>query len=262
MDNEPEDVIKQQMSETRASLAEKLETLEQQVVGTVQNATTAVTDTVESVKDAVQQTVETAKASVRETVEAVKETFDLSEQVRKRPWMMMAGSVAVGYAAGQVLQRFESAGSEAHPGYASSLSTLAAQSHVERDGGMNRRSSEETFSSRAASASTAQRMFGDLTEKFHTELHKLKGLALGTMFGVVRELIANSVPPQLSSELAEIIDSATVKLGGQPIHGSVLNMFQGDSTCQAAHGQGASQRYADPFPTAYPRAGEAERTVD
>jgi ElaB/YqjD/DUF883 family membrane-anchored ribosome-binding protein len=262
MDNEPEDVIKQQMSETRASLAEKLETLEQQVVGTVQNATTAVTDTVESVKDAVQQTVETAKASVRETVEAVKETFDISEQVRKRPWTMMAGSVAVGYAAGYFLQRFESAGGKAHPEYAPSLSTLAAQPHVERDGGMSRHRPEETLSARAASASPAHGLFADLTGKFHTELDRLKGLALGTVFGVVRELIANSTPPQLSSELAEIIDSATVKLGGQPIHGSVLSMFRGGSTGYPAEQQGTNPMYDDPFQNAYPRAGGAERTVD
>ena len=39
MDNEAEEVIKHQMHETRASLAEKLETLEQQVTGTVHSAT-------------------------------------------------------------------------------------------------------------------------------------------------------------------------------------------------------------------------------
>jgi ElaB/YqjD/DUF883 family membrane-anchored ribosome-binding protein len=113
MDNEPEDVIKHQMLETRQSLAEKLETLEQQVVGTVQSATTAVTDTVETVKEAVQQTVETAKASVRETVDAVKETFDVTEQVRKHPWIMVGGSVALGYVAGRFLHGAESAGSSA-----------------------------------------------------------------------------------------------------------------------------------------------------
>src|SRR5437879_565808 len=102
MDNEPEEVIKHQMLETRASLAEKLETLEQQVVGTVQSATTAVTDTVESVKDAVQQTVEMAKESVTNTVEAVKDTFDLPRQVREHPWIMFAGSAAVGFAAGHL----------------------------------------------------------------------------------------------------------------------------------------------------------------
>jgi ElaB/YqjD/DUF883 family membrane-anchored ribosome-binding protein len=235
MDNEPEEVIKHQMLETRASLAEKLETLEQQVVGTVQSASSAVTDTVESVKEAVQQTVETARASVRETVDAVKETFDISEHVRNHPWVMVGGSLAVGYVAGCLLNRSESAESRAYPGGVPSLSTLSARSSVERDGGMGRGTLEEATSARATETSAPQRLLGDLGQKFETEIQKLKGLAMGTMLGVVRELIANSAPPQLSSELAGIIDSATVKLGGQPIHGPVLNMFQrgapGQTTC-------------------------------
>src|SRR5947209_5600271 len=127
MDNEPEEVIKHQMLETRASLAEKLETLEQQVVGTVQSATTAVTDTVESVKDAVQETVEMARASVHHTVEAVKDTFDLSLQVRRHPWFMMAGSVALGYAGGCLLNR---AGHRPSTTAGPTLSTLAERSEV------------------------------------------------------------------------------------------------------------------------------------
>ena len=51
MEDAPE-VIRQQMEDTRASLSEKLESLEQQVVGTVHDARDAVADTVQSVKDA------------------------------------------------------------------------------------------------------------------------------------------------------------------------------------------------------------------
>ena len=67
---EPE-VIKQQMEETRSSLADKLETLEQHVLGTVHDTTSAVSNTAEMVTDAVEGTVE----SVKETVENVKESF-------------------------------------------------------------------------------------------------------------------------------------------------------------------------------------------
>jgi phosphate uptake regulator len=74
MDDSPE-VIRLQMEETRASLSEKLETLEQQVVGTVQDARAAVTDTVETVKEA-----------VHETVETVKDTFDIGAQMQRHPW--------------------------------------------------------------------------------------------------------------------------------------------------------------------------------
>ncbi len=229
MDNEPEEVIKHQMRETRASLAEKLETLEQQVVGTVHTATSAVTDTVETVKDAVQQTVEMAKASVHETVGAVKDTFDLSRQVRQHPWLMMGGSVSVGFAAGCLLGRAASSRDRYYMGAGPSLSTLAPRSVPERDGGSSQRRPEDGRSTNGVSGKADHGFLSDLGQQFEGEIHKLKGLALGTMFGVVRDMIASSAPPQLSSPLAEVIDSVTVKLGGQPVRGPVLSMFQQDS---------------------------------
>ena len=218
MDNEPEEVIKHQMLETRASLAEKLETLEQQVVGTVQSATTAVSDTVETVKDAVQQTVEMARSSVQNTVEAVKETLDVSHQVREHPWIMMAGSVALGYAGGCLLNRAESRETRVRRQAGPSLSTLAGRTGAERDGG-------EPRSERPPSATPAAEhsLLGELGQKFESEINQLKELALGTMLGALRDVVARSAPPQLGPQLADIIDSATVKLGGQPIKGPVFD---------------------------------------
>ena len=227
MDNEPEEVIKQQMLETRASLAEKLDTLEQQVVGTVQSATTAVTDTVETVKDAVQQTVELARSSVHNTVEAVKETFDVSHHVREHPWIMMAGSVALGYAGGCLLNRAESRENRVRLQAAPSLSTLAGRTGAERDGGADERRTERPSSATPAAAEHS--MLGELGEKFESEINQLKGLALGTLLGALRDVVARSAPPQVGPQLAEIIDSATVKLGGQPIKGPV---FEHDSAEQ------------------------------
>lgn len=238
MANEPEEVIKHQMLETRASLAEKLETLEQQVVGTVQSATSAVTDTVQSVKDAVQETVEMAKTSVYDTVEAVKDSFDIARHVRERPWTMMAGSVAVGFAGGYLLNR---AGPVAHRPYAGgspTLSSLAARAEPQRNGGTGQSPREEPPAAPAVSSFAHKSGLADLGQKFESEIHKLKGLALGTMLGAVRDMIASSAPPQLGPQLAEIIDSATVKLGGQPIRGSVLNMFHQDAASARRSTQG------------------------
>lgn len=222
MDHEPEEVIKQQMLETRASLAEKLETLEQQVVGTVHSATHAVTDTVESVKEA----VERAKASVHDTVEAVKETFDLSRQVHEHPWLMVGGSVTLGFAAGWLTGRDGASTREGlRRGALPSLSTLAPRFETEREGGAVQRNGEETPSASAEAGAAHPSLLTNLEQKFDTEIRQLKGLALGTMLGVVRDMITNSAPPQVGSQLAEIIDSATVKLGGQPIHGPVFNLF-------------------------------------
>lgn len=227
MDNEPEEVIKHQMLETRASMAEKLETLEQQVVGTVHSATSAVTDTVESVKDAVQQTVQLAKASVHDTVEAVKDSLDLSRHVREHPWVMVGSSMTVGFAAGCLLagsgRERPSAGDVSRP------SAFTPRFRPQRDGELGPRVVEEARPESNGHGVAPQGLFGDLGQKFETEIHKLKGLALGTLLGAVRDVITSSAPPQLSSQLAEVIDSVTVKLGGQPIHGSVLNMFEPDS---------------------------------
>jgi ElaB/YqjD/DUF883 family membrane-anchored ribosome-binding protein len=228
MDHEPEEVIKQQMLETRASLADKLETLEQQVVGTVHSASTAVTDTVDSVKEAVQQTVELAKTSVHDTMDAVKDTLDLSRHVREHPWIMVGGSVSVGFVAGRLLDRAGPC-TRNTPGMGNvpSLSTLAPRSGPERNGGVDQRMAEEP---RSASGGVApQGLLGELGRKFEKEINMLKGLALGAMLGIARDMIAGAAPSQLGSQLSEIIDSATVKLGGQPIHGPVLNMFEDDS---------------------------------
>ena len=98
---------------------------------------------------------------------------------------------------------------------------------------------EEAQSVTTGSGVASQRgLLDELGQKFETEIHKLKGLALGTMLGVVRDMITRSAPPQLSAQLAEIVDSATAKLGGQPIRGSVLNMFEHSS----AEGQGQQSR--------------------
>src|SRR5712692_2803337 len=147
MDHEPEEVIKQQMLETRASLAEKLETLEQQVVGKVHCATSAVTDTVDSVKEAVQQTVELAKTSVHDTVDAVKDTFDVARHVREHPWLMVGGSVSVGFAAGCLLDRAGAAIRDRLPtGGVPTLSTLAPRSGTEGNGEARPRTRKETRS--------------------------------------------------------------------------------------------------------------------
>jgi ElaB/YqjD/DUF883 family membrane-anchored ribosome-binding protein len=246
MDNEPEEMIKHQMLETRASLAEKLETLEQQVVGTVQTATNA---------------VETVKSSVQGTVEAVKDTFDLPRQVRAHPWVMVGGSVALGYVSGRLLGRPRHATDRRFREVAPSLSTLAAHPSGERDGGLAYR--EATASTGAAASRSADHgLLGELGESFKTEITKLKGLALGTMLGILRDMVTNSAPPQLGPDLAQVIDSVTVKLGGKPIEGPVLSMFQGGSAREEQASYGYSARDRGSMSAAQSSARGAAGTID
>jgi ElaB/YqjD/DUF883 family membrane-anchored ribosome-binding protein len=211
MANDEPEVIRQQMEETRASLTEKLETLEQQVVDTVQGATTAVTETVESVKEAVQETVETVKDTFQGTVETVKDTFDLRRQVDQHPWLMVGGAAALGYAAGSLLPRAET-GRRDFRHHASLLHS---------NGGVRRHAADEAIPPPQARPAEPSRL-SSLAGTFGPEIDRLKGLAIGALMGLVRDMVARSAPPSLSSQLTDVMNDFTLKLGGQPLRGSIL----------------------------------------
>src|SRR5947207_10702413 len=108
MADEPEpEVIRRQMEAQRAALADKLETLENRIVQTVEGAREAVSETVQTVKDSVQCSVQTVRESVQSSVEAVKDTLDVRAQVERHPWAMVGGAAALGFAAGYLLNRLE-----------------------------------------------------------------------------------------------------------------------------------------------------------
>jgi ElaB/YqjD/DUF883 family membrane-anchored ribosome-binding protein len=222
MDHKTE-VIKSQMEETRASLTDKLETLEQQVVETVQDATSAVTDTVENVTEAVKDTVDTVKESVEGTVEAVQETFDLRLQVERYPWVVMGGSVVVGFIAGRLVDGLTRApGSHAEPEKASSSSAAARENGGGRpfysEGAASRRTNPATEGGLAE-----QGWLHSLAEHFGPELTKLKSLAIGTALGVFRDLVKPLLPEQLGDKVHGLVDDMTQRLGGEPIPGPLVS---------------------------------------
>jgi len=92
--------LEQRMKATRSRLAEQVETLEHHVGGMVHDATAAVSATIESVKESVGETVDTVQEAVKGTVTSVKHALDLGGHVRRHPWLMLAGAVALGYVCG------------------------------------------------------------------------------------------------------------------------------------------------------------------
>jgi ElaB/YqjD/DUF883 family membrane-anchored ribosome-binding protein len=203
-----EDVIRGQMEDTRTSLTDKLETLEQQVSDSVHGATSSVADTVEAVKDTVQDTV----ASVKETVTAVKESmrqgvsavkafFDIHEQANRHPWAVMGGAVVVGYVAGSLLS--------------SAVRATRQKRSTEPIG--EQPPSPPTFRNGRHEAPAAEvSSSGNWLRSFAPEIGKLKSLAVGALLNAVREQVQKAAPPDLRPSLNELFTSVTDKLGGVP----------------------------------------------
>lgn len=210
---EDQDVIREQMENTRSALSEKLEALEDRVTTTVKGASQEVTQTVETVTDSVQETVETVKDTVEETLSAVKDGvnvvksfFDVPLQVDRYPWIAVGGSLALGYFLGEYLLTKKNEGSSAR----------------------NRRYPATQVSNRVTSSSNGEATTGhngtaaavteeSLVDRLAPELAKLKGLALGALMGTVREMVVNAAGENLAKPMGEIIDSVTVKIGGTPV---------------------------------------------
>jgi ElaB/YqjD/DUF883 family membrane-anchored ribosome-binding protein len=214
-----EDAIRHQMEDTRNSLTEKLETLEQKLVDTVQETTSAVTDTVTNVRDSVESTVASVKDSVQDTMTTVKDTMhdgvesvrdfmDVPAQTRRHPWMMLGGSLFVGYVLGNMLTEkgYSQPRRLTPPPTARSLYSSSGS-----NGGSNGGTREK---------STVTGTMANWLSAFEPEINKLKGLAVGAALGTVREMISSNVPPALGQHLKEIIDDVTKKMGGEPIPSS------------------------------------------
>jgi ElaB/YqjD/DUF883 family membrane-anchored ribosome-binding protein len=209
MANEPE-VIRQQMEETRSGLQDKLETLEQQVKNTVQDATDAVSDTVETVKDSVKETVETVKETVQDTVQSVKETFNLSRHVQEHPWPAFACAALTGFIGTRLLVRW------------TPRQEMAALPYSSPPPGVYSTPPPPVASEPSSPPAKQRSWWSWLTDHYGQELDKLKGLAVATAGGILREMLTENLQPEFGERLKEVIDGFTVKLGGEPIQGRIL----------------------------------------
>jgi len=238
---EDEDLIRQQMEETRTSLTEKLETLETKVAETVEGATTAVSETVTTVKDSIQDTVCAVKDTVQDTVatvkdsvhntvasvkdtlhdgvEAVKSAFDVPELVRQHPWPMLGASVAAGF----VLERLvgkKAPGSSAAATHMAEMMSEASTPAGPQAGSSGHRHGRGHHSTNGGSKKPART--AGIMSMFGPELNKLKSLGLSALLGVTREMVSKGLPPEMGGQLRDIIDNVTRKLGGEPLAGATF----------------------------------------
>jgi ElaB/YqjD/DUF883 family membrane-anchored ribosome-binding protein len=219
--------IRRRVEQTRSELTAKLEALEQKVRDTVADARSAVVDTVETVRQSVDDTVQTVKGTLDDAVASAKRALDLGRHVERRPWTMLAGSVAAGYVLSRLAPRRPSV-NRAITG----SSEDRFPPHSKNGERLLDSNGTGTVASPTPASVTKPRMrdrglFGELTEKFAPEIQQLKGLAIGSAMALARDLIKQSVAPPLGQELASVMDRLTTKLGGAPLSGHVADLPPG-----------------------------------
>jgi ElaB/YqjD/DUF883 family membrane-anchored ribosome-binding protein len=241
MDKEPDlsnrrpDEIRHRIEETCSSLTERLETLEHQVKETVGEATDAVVDTVQTVRNTVEGTVEAVKQKVEKTVESVRQTLDVRRQVQQHPWAMVGGSIALGYLAGSVLPRHLQPVGRSASGYppAGEYSPQRAESIAREDRFQSAGDAfREEISEGTGIASRRPSFWDELAHQFAPEIDQVKRLAIGATVGLIRDMIKEAIPENLSHQVAGIVDSVTSKLGGEPVSGPVVSRSGGRQPAQ------------------------------
>jgi len=241
------EVIMSEMEDTRKDLAEKLETLEKKVAGTVETVTgtvQTVENTVENVKESIKETVESVTDTVQNTVQAVEETvsstvsnvksfFDVSRQVDRHPWAVMGGSVLVGYIGGWLLTPRSSRTSEAPAPGPTSTPTPPANHN-----GSGYAASPPPAAPAARepeqTAKPSESWLSKFADRFAPEIDKLKGLAVGTLFGVARDMVSQWVPEPLKDQVTDVINNFTTDLGGKVIREPLAAPSENPSKARAS----------------------------
>jgi len=244
-------VIRDEMEQTRANLADKLGALEEQVRETVSTASETVTSTVEGVKEVV--------SNVSETVGSVTETLNFPKQIEQHPWIAVGVAVAAGFAAAQLFggsRQVVVTGSQPTP-QPEPKPQPASQPRYQAASAPSTSSSGPSLLSQAASMLPSfDKLMPDLSSKipaFETlapELKKLGdtvvegmgALAVGGVMNIVRELVAGALPDSWKGEITKLVDDVTQQLGGKPLSQKQQEGEQKPSSDKPADGQNAQPR--------------------
>jgi ElaB/YqjD/DUF883 family membrane-anchored ribosome-binding protein len=283
---ETTEVVQQDIDETRNNLADKLAVLSDKITGTVENVGETVSNvtekatetvetvketvsgTVEAVKDTVQGTVETVKDTVSCTVEAIRDTFDLRKQAEQRPWLVFGGAVALGFVGGKLLSSF-TAPAEHNPSYASAYGGGRPESDAYRS--VAESAQPQQAPKAAEEQPKGESWFGSLTHsigaKLGPELNTLKELALGSLFGVVRDMVTRTLPESVKGDVSNVINNMTESLGGKTIQGPVLGesdegQEQGNQKHQQDSGREEQSRTGGQSSQEQHRSGRSQRAAE
>jgi ElaB/YqjD/DUF883 family membrane-anchored ribosome-binding protein len=207
-------VIQKQMEETRTRLADNLDKLTQQATETMGEVASSVTGTVdavqetaEAVSETVQAVAETVQETVQDTVGGIKGMFDLPMHTRNHPWLVLGGSVALGFFVGRLLRPQGPAPSKSAP--------------IHRKNGNGAHHAHEKPARRLHGHWEKEEekagWLSGLSETFEPALNQLKGLAIGATLGVARDAVVGSASGEFASQIRELFDDVTKRMGGQPM---------------------------------------------
>jgi len=269
VDSERElEVIRDEMEQTRTSLADKLGALESQVRETVSTASETVTSTVEGVKEVV--------SGVSDTVSTVTETFNISKHIEQHPWAAMGIALAAGYVVSRLLGGSSQPSYGPPPGWQPQQPpTPTSQTSVPSMGNVMGQASDQAPSHRggqerpqrqeqppqqqgpgimaqaaallpalssfvpdigsrvSAFLPSLDQLTPEIEKLGNTVAEGLGQLAVGGVMCVVRELAVDALPDSWKGEIVKIIDDATEQLGGKP------QQLDG----QEKHGQNGRQQH-------------------
>jgi ElaB/YqjD/DUF883 family membrane-anchored ribosome-binding protein len=195
--------IRQQITRTRSSLVQKIDSLEKQVKATIDGS------------------AESFKEKVEQVAQSVKETFDLRRQLEEHPWAMLGGSLVVGYLAGRVVSRgrgissttAKTATADGH--VASSLEPPPAATELPATD----QPSSATCSYRTESKNSAPTFLEQFTQQLAPELNELKALAIRAAAEFLREVIEQALESARSSHVPRATEDAPRHADSAPTPG-------------------------------------------
>ncbi len=172
------EMIRQQMTETKSHLSDKLDSLEHQVSDTVQSTGSAVNDTVA----AVQKTVDSVTGAVQHAAQSVSNALDVRRQLDRHPWLVLGGAVLVGYFASELLA---GAAKRTEP----SPEAAPRRGPSAGNGGNNHR--QPVIANAATSVPLTSAHESGLKS---SSWHLVSGMASGALLGIMQEVVARAVP--------------------------------------------------------------------
>jgi ElaB/YqjD/DUF883 family membrane-anchored ribosome-binding protein len=209
------ELIRQRMAQTRESLRQRLDALEDRTLGVVKETTEAV----QSVAETVEGTVESATKAVKKTVRKSVKMLDLGRHVEEHPWAAMSGAVASGFALSFLLSRSRG-GSDDSEWRRQQFATQGYQPPQPQ---------QRPETPQPPSQTEPSSIFSGLTQMLGPSLDSLKQLAIGTAIGVVKDMTLQSVPREWSGELGKVFNNLTENLGGTPVESPSGEYSQGQS---------------------------------